>query len=277
MQFFRLSECRSHGFPGNIAGETVLVNADTQRMLAPETRQEAPIASSAAPPPVEPPRIVIGEDGWRGTAYPAPSEERDGFVIDRLLVRPDDGGAPVIVPAEMVIARPDGTHYLPLTRDAAGLYSLAADANAANAANGANGTNGDGPIVIPLVREEMTVGRRVVDTGRGFRVTKSVRETTEVIEEPLMREHVAVERVPMNRILTAPVEAREEGDTLIIPVMEEVLVLERRLVLKEEIHIQRTRLTVREPQSVTLRHEEAHIERLEPSEDRPEKRVSRPA
>ena len=57
---------------------------------------------------------------------------------------------------------------------------------------------------------------------------------------------------------------RDEGDTLIIPVFEEVLVIERRIRLKEELHIHRKREIVHEPQQVLLRREEVTVERLAP-------------
>ncbi|MGI8743084.1 MAG: DUF2382 domain-containing protein [Bryobacteraceae bacterium] len=59
--------------------------------------------------------------------------------------------------------------------------------------------------------------------------------------EPLFREDCDVERVPVKRMLDQPVEIRQEGDTLIIPLMEEVLVVEKRLMLREELHIKRRR------------------------------------
>jgi stress response protein YsnF len=50
----------------------------------------------------------------------------------------------------------------------------------------------------------------------------------------------------------------------VIPVVEEVLVVERRLVLKEEIHLRRVRTTTRHRETVTLRDEQVVIERPEP-------------
>jgi stress response protein YsnF len=50
----------------------------------------------------------------------------------------------------------------------------------------------------------------------------------------------------------------------VIPVVEEILVVERRLVLKEEIHVRRVRTTTRHRETVTLREEEIVIERAEP-------------
>ena len=117
--------------------------------------------------------------------------------------------------------------------------------------------------VIPVIEEELLIEKRVVESG-GVKVSKQVHEHEEVIDEPLRQEQVTVERHPVNqRVETAP-SIRREGTTLIIPIVEEVLVIEKQLVLKEEIHITMQQTEVRQPQTVKLRREEAIVERLEP-------------
>jgi stress response protein YsnF len=76
---------------------------------------------------------------------------------------------------------------------------------------------------------------------------------------------VSVERVPIGRAVTEPPPVREEG-VLIVPVLEERLIVTTELVLKEEIRITRKSRTetVREP--VRLRTEQVQIERLGPQE-----------
>jgi uncharacterized protein (TIGR02271 family) len=117
--------------------------------------------------------------------------------------------------------------------------------------------------VIPVVREELDVRKRRVETDSGVRVHKTVKERQAVVDEPLAKDEVRVERVKVDRTVDAPVEVRYEGDTMIIPVLEEVLVVQKRLVLKEEIHVTRRRSQTRAPQRVTLRSETAEIERIE--------------
>jgi stress response protein YsnF len=123
--------------------------------------------------------------------------------------------------------------------------------------------------VIPLAEERLSVSRRGIETGR---VQVRVRtETEEVrVRETLRADAVEVDRVPVGREL-APGEAvptpreEEDGAVLVIPVLEEVLVVERRLVLREEVRVRRT--TAAEPveQPVTLRRQRAEVERLPPS------------
>ena len=59
---------------------------------------------------------------------------------------------------------------------------------------------------------------------------------------------------------------RHDGDTMIVPVYEEVLVVRKRLMLKEELHITRRKREVSRPQTVSVRREEVEVERLEGSE-----------
>lgn len=121
--------------------------------------------------------------------------------------------------------------------------------------------------VIPVVEEALEIGRREVETGR-VRVTKLVREAQELVDLPVHTDEVHVERVPIGRIVNGPVGSRQEGDTLILPVVEEVLVVEKRLRLVEEVRITRKRTEARNPQTVTLRKEEVQIERLSPDAPR---------
>ena len=117
----------------------------------------------------------------------------------------------------------------------------------------------DGSVVIPLMEEMLEIGKREVVTG-GIRLVKKVTEHEETVDLPLLRETVEVERVPIGRIVTEAPPARQEGDTLIVSILEEVLVVEKRLMLKEEVRITRTQAEVHQPQVVTLRSEEAVVE-----------------
>src|SRR5829696_6311331 len=116
--------------------------------------------------------------------------------------------------------------------------------------------------VVPVIEEELRVGKRVVETGR-VRIRKTVHEHEEVVDEPLMREEYDVERVPIDEFVDAPVGPRHEGETLIVPVLEEVLVVEKRLVVREELRITRKRTEGRRPQRVKLLSEEVSVERAD--------------
>ena len=114
--------------------------------------------------------------------------------------------------------------------------------------------------VIPLVEEELRVDKRQVVTGR-VQVKTVVDSFEKLARATLEGEEVEVTRVPVNtELATAPTQ-RTEGDVLIIPIVEEVLFVEKRLVLKEELHIRRrsTREDVEVP--VTLRKQRGMVER----------------
>ena len=114
--------------------------------------------------------------------------------------------------------------------------------------------------VIPLVEEELRVDKRNVVTGR-VQVKTVVDSVEKLARATLEGEQVEVTRVPINtEVATVPTQ-RTEGDVLIIPIFEEVLFVEKRLVLKEELHIRRraTREDVEVP--ITLRKQRAIVER----------------
>ena len=113
---------------------------------------------------------------------------------------------------------------------------------------------------IPLVEEVLTVGKRQVETGR-VRVQVHVDEREEQVDVDLRREDYDVRRVPVGRPVDAVPETRREGDTLIVPVVEEEVVVTRRLVLREEIHLTRRTVDRTERVAVTLRAERAEVTR----------------
>lgn len=117
--------------------------------------------------------------------------------------------------------------------------------------------------IIPLLEERLVVGRRDVETGR-VRVHLTTTTEDAAVREVLREERVEVERVPIGReVATAPaVREEEDGAVLIVPVLEEVLVVERRLVLKEELRIRRVSTNRVSEQTVPLRRQTATVERV---------------
>jgi uncharacterized protein (TIGR02271 family) len=127
-----------------------------------------------------------------------------------------------------------------------------------------------GEIVLPLLTEEISVSKRTVEKGR-VQVSRTTRQREELVDELLAREQVEIERTAIDKQIDAMPPVREEGDTIIIPLVEEVLVVERRLVLKEEVRIRRVHGTERYQEHVTLRQHEATIKRLPAQEHLAEK------
>ena len=113
--------------------------------------------------------------------------------------------------------------------------------------------------VLALHAEQVAVSRRVRKTQ--VRLARTTRTREALVQEDLAREQVIVERVAIGRVVEAVPAIRQEGEVTIIPVVEEVLVVERRLVLKEEVHLRRVRTTERHVQTVTLREQQAAVTR----------------
>jgi uncharacterized protein (TIGR02271 family) len=115
--------------------------------------------------------------------------------------------------------------------------------------------------VIPLFEEQLAVSKQVVPTAR-VQVSRVTHSHEELVDELLSREKVEVERVAIGQPVETMPPVREEGEYLIIPVVEEVLKIERVLVLKEEVRIRRTQHTERYQERVTLRRQQAVVNRL---------------
>jgi len=129
-------------------------------------------------------------------------------------------------------------------------------------------TDRDAPVrrdaveTIPVLAETARVEKRVVETGRAV-IHKSVSERDEVVNALLARHDVSVERVPVDRVVSELPEARQEGDIWVIPVMEERLVIEKQLVLKEELRVRTTTRHEAVQQTVRLREEHVDIEAVD--------------
>jgi uncharacterized protein (TIGR02271 family) len=170
-----------------------------------------------------------------------------GELEDGVRVELDDGRQ-VLLPREALTSAGDGSYVVGFDLDAPERPA---------AARGAGG-------VIPVLSEELVVERRARVTG-GVRLHKTVAERTALVDEPVVRERVTVERVAVGRPLDdgrIPT-VREVDGVLVVPVIEEQLVVEKRLVLKEELHVRRVREESRDRQEVRLLREQVDVERYE--------------
>ena len=117
----------------------------------------------------------------------------------------------------------------------------------------------DGEMIFPVVEETLSVAKQWVPREH-VRVRTTVSSHEETVDLPLAKEQVRVTRIPMDRPVTAASEPHQEGDTWIVPIYEEVLFVEKRLVLREEVHVTRVRKEERATERVTLRKMDAAIE-----------------
>jgi uncharacterized protein (TIGR02271 family) len=119
-----------------------------------------------------------------------------------------------------------------------------------------------GDPTVPMHAEEISVSRRQV-AGDTVQVSTVTREEERLVDEQLTHERIEVERVPIGRPVDAAPPVREEGDTTIMSVVEEIVVVERRLILKEEVHIRRVRVSERHRETVMVRKQDATVTRTE--------------
>jgi uncharacterized protein (TIGR02271 family) len=155
-------------------------------------------------------------------------------------------GPQVLVPVSLFALQPDGAYRLPFS------FDMPAD-------------GGDARMSFPVLREELQLDKRIVDTGKGVRVHKTVTEDEQVIDQPLLRDELVVEHVLVGAVVAEAnlPQTRYEGETLVVPILEEVLVVQKQLRLKEEVRITRHKREVRASQAVKLRVEQVSIERFD--------------
>jgi len=208
--------------------------------------------------------LVIGKEGLRGRLLTEPQgvHTQGATALVEL-----ENGQKMQVPVSALIKQADGAYHVALSQE---------DVNRAQASRTEHASRRETALVVPVYQEELAVDKRTVEIGRA-RITKHVEEHEEVVDEPLLRQEVQIDYVPINRIWDGPPPPpRYEADKLIIPLLEEVLVVEKRLMLKEELHISRVQKTVREPQSVVLRSESVSVERVEPESDTERRGAAQP-
>lgn len=117
-------------------------------------------------------------------------------------------------------------------------------------------------VVVPVVQEEVHADAVPVVTG-GVRVTKRTGSHDEIVEQELSKSHVQVKRVKTDRVVDGPQPVQRVGNTLIVPVVSEVLRVEKQWMVTEEIHITELRESETVQQKVTLQNEEAEVAHLD--------------
>lgn len=198
-------------------------------------------------PRIEPGASVEATDGPLGTvksviAWPSTGE------VWYLLVRNED--ALVTVPAELIAKVVSPTEVrLAVTRDAV-RRRIGAAASTADDRD---------QVRVPIHEERLRTTIEPIDLGE-VRIHKTVEHVPETVTRLVEREELEIERVPLDRLLDQPVEPYRDGEWLVVPVMEEVLVVTRQLVLTEEVRIRTKRVTEEQEVYEVLRREHVSIE-----------------
>lgn len=203
---------------------------------------------------------VVDRTGARGTldlAAMPPDGKQSRLVLVRF-----GSNSQAFISSEALVALKEGGYFYPESFGEAILKedTRTAEQTSTQKASNMNATTGE-QLVVPIVVEELSVEKRRVARG-GVRIIKTVSERMETIDLPLMEEHTEVERIAVGRIVESAPPVRYEGDVLIVPLLEEIIVTEKRLMLREELHIRKRQVETHKPQQVTLRSEEVTVERV---------------
>lgn len=122
-------------------------------------------------------------------------------------------------------------------------------------------TSTEGKTILPVIEEHVVITKEIIETGKVF-IRKRVTEEEASINIPLIQEGYEVERLPGKKdLLKEHPSIRYEGDNMIIPVVREVLVVEKRYEVMEEVHVIKTKTEVPHLQQITLLKEEIQVER----------------
>jgi uncharacterized protein (TIGR02271 family) len=183
---------------------------------------------------------VSGRDGLRGTVLRRVGEHAE--------IELDDSAQRLLIPFDLLRLLRDGNYEMPL-----GTADLPPPMPTDDRAK-----TTDVSTVVPVVQEELRIDKEQQETAQVVvHITPHVKH--EVVRAPLQRETVEVERIPVNRRVDTPLPVRQEGDVTVVPVFEEILVVEKQLVLKEEIRIKRHRTVEHQVHEVALRQEDARV------------------
>lgn len=120
------------------------------------------------------------------------------------------------------------------------------------------------PIRIPRIEEQVVISTQTVETGR-VTLTKTVHQAQETVTVPLSQEQCIIERTVVNQYVDEPPAPRQEGNTMIYPVLKEVLVTEKKLLLVEEVRVSYQRTQTEYTQTVLVRRESITVERMPPA------------
>ena len=122
---------------------------------------------------------------------------------------------------------------------------------------------GETGVTIPVIHEEVKIEKKVVETAR-VQIAKVVHENVEQFTIPTIEEKILVERIPKNELVDVlPPAIRYEGEVMIIPVLKEVAVVEKRIMLVEELRVTKHKIEKSETHEVTLRKEQVEVNRTE--------------
>ena len=122
---------------------------------------------------------------------------------------------------------------------------------------------------LQLIEEVLQVSKRQITSGH-VRVSVVVDTEDHRVHETLKSRRLEVEHLAVGRQLAPgdPMpQSRTEDGVLIVPMVEEILVVEKRLVVVEELHIRVVHSEEEVEHVLPLRRQRAVVERVRPDDD----------
>ena len=127
--------------------------------------------------------------------------------------------------------------------------------------------NEKGEEIISVVHEQATIHKEIVETGK-VHIRKRVTEEIVSVNLPIINESYRVVHVPVEKKIldTPPPAVRYEGDKMIIPVLREITVVQKKYEVIEELHIIKQSVETPLVQEITLLKEHVHVEHSKPKQ-----------
>lgn len=181
---------------------------------------------------------VVATDGMIGSIASVPRVDFDSPTsqADVIVLANNENSGPGVeefmrVPRDMIERIQDGVLYLNVPRNQVPRASAAVSATQRLRTPGETMT-------IQLSEEHVEVETRVVERGY-LRVQKKVDEYLDEQIVRLQHHEVQIEHVPRDEVIDEPIEPYMDGDVYVVPVIEEEVIIQTRLRLKEELRIHR--------------------------------------
>jgi uncharacterized protein (TIGR02271 family) len=117
------------------------------------------------------------------------------------------------------------------------------------------------PDTLEIKQEEAEIQKSRILTG-SVKIRTLVETFEDRVAAEVERQDVEITRVPVGRVVTTRPDVRFEDDMTIIPILEEELVVEKRLILREELHIRRKKTSETIEMPVMLRRDKVNVEHV---------------
>lgn len=203
---------------------------------------------------------VRTEEGFLGTVERLEHHWADaGDQPDRMIVRSEDERWRYSIPLMFVHSITQGAFhpivYIALRQDELIHYIYESIPPKQKAARQPAPPTG-AVLKLPVHEEELVVRKRPIVLGK-IHVHKGVESEERRVSLPVYHEETVIDRVPPEQF--DPAAARENPNEVYVPIIEERLVVQKQMVVKEYLRIRKELVSEQQEVSETVRHETVKI------------------